>query len=331
LHNNMKIGASFVTNKIIHSILGKIRVSRYVPTIQMDASISSVANGAKTIKGFVVDYTPSSTRLAFPYERPYEVNPGDSVQLTIASMGNLLLNDTASIIRKKHDSTELILQFSKNFLDIPHIENISETVKDQEETRDYLKALHQYDDVLPEFKALVSDWRMYMVRLKQRLDAENIKNKYKENHEQIYFLKNIETSVMEDMYAYINNLNQLTDGLDKQKSIPFKKYFRESMEPFLRESPFVASVIDKDRGYAGNFEIIKQFFDDPYRGDTLFGKMINRLTLSLDAVTAHQDRINFLYNTIVSMYRQSEGGPACLQRPDSMRSWAFTVHIVSMN
>ena len=307
-HHNKKIGASFAANRIVHSILGKIRVSRYVPTMQMDAVIRGLEDGADGIfKGVVADYTPSSTRLAFPDERPNKIEPGASVRLTILSMGNVLLDDMASVIRKKQDNSELILQFSGKFLDIPYIENLSETARDREETQVYLQALRQYADVSPAFKALVSDWRMYLVRLKQRLDGEKMRRTYKEKHEQVYFLKGLEAGIMEDMAGYIQRLNQLTDDLDKEKRPAFKKYFRENMEPFLRESPFVASVIDKDRGYAGNFEIIKQLFDDPYQGDTLFGKLINRLTLNLDAVTGHQGRIDFLYQTLDSLYQQSDG------------------------
>ena len=306
--NTMKVGASFVKNRVVHSILGKIRAPRYVPTVQMDAVIGGLEAGVNnTFKGFVVDYTPTSVRLTFPYRRPDNVEPGDSVQLTIESIGNILLDDFASIVRKKSDGSELILQFSNQFLDVPHIETISETVRDREEIQSFLNTLTEYDDVTDDFKALVSDWRMYLTRLRQRLDAENLKRRYREHHEQVHFLKGLETAVMEDMYGYIKRLNNIADNLDKTRSLVFKRYFRENMEPFLRTSPFVASVIDKDRGYAGNFEVIKQFFDDPYRGDTLFAKMINRLTLSLDAVTAHQDRINFLYDTLVSMYQKSNG------------------------
>ncbi len=304
--NTVKVGASFVSTKIVHSILGKIRATRYVPTIRMEAVIRSNENGFTTqYNGFVADYTPASTRLTFPEDRPHALELGDSVQLEIESMGNVLLEDTANVIRRKSDGSELILQFSGKFLDVPYIESISESTRDVKETREYLAGLHQYDKVLKTFKALVSDWRMYMARLKNRLDDENLNNRYRENHEQIHFLKGIEKSVMEDMYGFIKKLNRISDGLDKTRSLDFKQYFRENMEPFLRVSPFVASVIDKDRGYAGNFEIIKQFFDDPYKGDTLFAKMVNRLALSMDAVTAHQDRIDFLYNTLVSMYEKN--------------------------
>ncbi|MFW6237526.1 MAG: hypothetical protein ACOC3F_03995 [Desulfosudaceae bacterium] len=303
--NTIKVGASFVTSKVVHSILGNIRATRYTPTIQMDATIRNIENGARTaFQGVVVDYTPSATRLIFPDTQPQDMEPGDSVWLTIASKGDILLDDTAHIIRKKSDNSEMIVQFSKKFLDIPHIENITEVTRDQESIRKSLGELHRYNDVSDQFKALVSDWRMYLARLKQRLDAENIRNKYRESHDQVFFVKEMEAAVTEDMFAYIERLNRISDSLDKPQSLLYKQYFRENMEPFLRLSPFVASVIDKDRGYAGNFEVIKQFFDDPYKGDTLFAKIINRLGLSMDAVTAHQDRINFLYEILVTMYEK---------------------------
>ena len=307
-HANMKVGVSFIKNKIIHSVVGQIRAPRYFPSIKMVATVAfSNREPVKTYQGFIIDYTPSSTRVAFPDSLPHGAELGDAVHLTIASGGTPLLDDTANIIRKKSDNTELIFQFSNQFLDVPYIETISEAMKDQEDITTLLKEMDDYQQVSSEFKALVSDWRMYLSRLKQFLDKEDIKRAYREKDEQIFFLKGIEDTIIRDMGNYITQLNAITDRLEKPESLFYKKYFRENMVPFLRMSPFVASVIDKDRGYAGNYEIIKQLFEAPYRGDTLFAKLINRLSLSMDAVTAHQDRIDFLYNTLESMYHTHQG------------------------
>jgi extracellular factor (EF) 3-hydroxypalmitic acid methyl ester biosynthesis protein len=307
-HSTMKIGASFVKNRIVHSILGKIRAPRYMPTIRMNATIRNIEDAlAPPIMGFVIDYTPTATRLSFPDLLPLGIELGDAVHLTIESKGNILIDDMANIIRKKADSSELILQFCRKFLDIPYIKTISEAITDQKETLAFLEELTPFQSVSEPFKALVSDWRMYLARLKQKLDGENMKNTYQEEHEQIYFLKGIEEDVIKSMTTFISRLNEITDPIGKPENLPYKKYFRENMAPFLRSSPFVASVIDKDRGYAGNYEIIKQLFENPYRGETLFAKLINRLTLDLDAVSAHQDRIHFLHETISQLYQKSEG------------------------
>lgn len=306
--STMKIGASFVKNRIVHSVLGKIRAPRYIPSIRMNAKVQLKDDPSiPPISGLIVDYTPTATRIAFQGRLPIEIELGDMVHLKIESKGNILLDDMANIIRKKEDASELILQFSRKYLDIPYIKTISDAIIDQKETLAFLEELSPYESIAAPFKALVSDWRMYLSRLKQKLDGENMKNSYQEEHEQVYFLKGIEEDIGERMTTFIRRLNELTDPIGKPENLSYKKYFRENMAPFLRFSPFVASVIDKDRGYAGNYEIIKQLFDNPYRGETLFAKLINRLTLDLDAVSAHQDRIHFLHETISERYGKSEG------------------------
>jgi extracellular factor (EF) 3-hydroxypalmitic acid methyl ester biosynthesis protein len=306
-HANMRIGVSFIKNKILHSIVGSVRAPRYCPNIRMDATIEFVdGNENKIFKGLVVDYTAASTRIGFTGLLPSKAELGDSVKVCIKSIDKVFIEDNAIIIRKKYDCSEIILQFCNKFINVPQIETISEAVKSKKENLAYLNELNNYKDISSAFKALVCDWRMYFTRLKQILDNEDKKGIYLKKEEQEFYLKGLEKEVFQQINAFIGKLNIITDKLGKKESLCYKKYFRENLNLFLRVSPFVAAVIDKDRGYAGNFEIIKQLFDDPYTGDSLFAKMLNRFIFSLDAVTAHQDRIKFLYDMLCSMYEKSE-------------------------
>ncbi|MCG8637576.1 MAG: hypothetical protein MI863_27360 [Desulfobacterales bacterium] len=305
-HANMRIGVAFIKNKILHSIPGSVRAPRYRPNIRLDAAIEFIdGNENKRFNGFVVDYTATSTRLGFTEELPSGSELGDSVNVSIKSRDTVFIEDIATIIRKKYDSSEIILQFCNEFIDVPQIETISEAVKSKRENLAYLNELNEYNGISSEFKALVCDWRMYFTRLKQALDNEDKKGIYRKSEAQEFYLKGLEKEVIRQINTFIEKLNIITDKLGKNESLSYKRYFRENLNLFLRISPFVAAVIDKDRGYAGNFEIIKQLFDDPYTGDSLFAKMLNRFIFSLDAVTAHQDRIKFLYDILCSMYEES--------------------------
>lgn len=305
-HAKMRIGVSFIKNKVLHSIVGSVRAPRYCPNIRMDATIEFIDGNNKKFKGFVVDYTAASTRLGFTDILPSNAELGDSVKVCIKSNDTLFIEDLAIIIRKKFDCSEIILQFCNEFIDVPQIETISEAAKSKKENLAYLNELNDYKDISSEFKALVCDWRMYFTRLKQALDNEDKRGLYRKKEEQEFYLKGFEKDIIEQINTFIGKLNILTDKLSKNESLSYKKYFRENLNLFLRISPFVAAVIDKDRGYAGNFEIIKQLFDDPYAGDSLFAKMLNRFIFSLDAVTAHQDRIKFLYDMLCTLHEKNE-------------------------
>jgi len=169
---------------------------------------------------------------------------------------------------KKYDCSEIILQFCNEFIDVPQVETISEAVKSKKANLAYLNELDGYKQISNEYKALICDWRMYLARLKQTLDNEDKKGIYLKNEEQEFYLKGIEKEIIQQLNTFIGKLNAITDKVGKDESLSYKKYFRENLNAFFRISPFVAAVIDKDRGYAGNFEIIKQLFEDPYTGDS---------------------------------------------------------------
>jgi extracellular factor (EF) 3-hydroxypalmitic acid methyl ester biosynthesis protein len=70
----------------------------------------------------------------------------------------------------------------------------------------------------------------------------------------------------------------------------------------------MAGIIDKEHGYSGDFETVKQFFQNPYSGDSLFAKAMNKFHFSTDALLAHQERIDFLYEELCAAYQKTPGG-----------------------
>ncbi len=165
--------------------------------------------------------------------------------------------------------------------------------------------MQKYDLVKEEYKALISDWRLYLSRLKQVLDNEELKNTYRNESDKELFLKSIEDRLLKVLHGYIHQMNRMVESLSKQESTIYKKYYRENLNPLLRSSPLISSIIDKDLGYAGDFETIKLFFQNPYSGDTLFGKFVNKYLCSLDAVTAHVDRIRYISDQLCFAYKNS--------------------------
>jgi hypothetical protein len=66
------------------------------------------------------------------------------------------------------------------------------------------------------------------------------------------------------MMGYLSRLNTMADHLPAEKSEIYKAYFKEDLRPFLRASPLMAGIIDREHGYSGDFEAVTQFFQNPY-------------------------------------------------------------------
>ncbi|MBE9547247.1 MAG: PilZ domain-containing protein [Proteobacteria bacterium] len=306
---NMRIGVFYAKKTLDRTMTGKIRVPRHVPKVRLDVSLSVTHDGGeRQLSGSVVDFTASTARIDFGESLPVEVQVGDEVTIAINADNKVLFDGQADIVRKRNDGAEIIIRFSGQLLDVSHIETVSDALQNRMTISSALEPLKNFDAVSEKYKALISDWRMYMNCLKRVLDQEESKGLYHLPSEQELFLQGIEENVLTDMRNYVFRLNSIADNINENESIVYKEYLRENLNPFFRTAPLIASIIDKDFGYAGDFETIKYFFQNPYSGDSLFAKMMNKFLCSLDAVTAHQDRIRFLHDEISSLNRTAENG-----------------------
>ena len=306
--DNFRVGVSYTKKTLDRTISGKVRVPRLTPKIRLDVEISLKHDGnGHIMTGHVIDYTASTSRVKFIGQQPVDLNVGDEVNVHIKAEEKTLFDGEGYIFRTRDEGSEIIIRFMNKFLDVSKVEKTSNAFQNRSVVFSALTSLKNYTDVKDNYKALICDWRLYLNRLKQVFDQEEGKNIYRTDAEQELFLKGIEEKLLRDLHNYIFQMNDMVENLNKNESSNYKKYFRENLNPLLRFSPLISSIIDKDLGYAGDYETIKQFFQNPYSGDTLFGKFVNKYLCSLDAVLAHQDRIQFLYEELCKIYRESKG------------------------
>jgi extracellular factor (EF) 3-hydroxypalmitic acid methyl ester biosynthesis protein len=305
----MQIGVYYTKKTLDRTITGKIRVPRHFPKIRLNVQLNEKTNeSSKKLTGFIIDYTASTARIAFDQGPAGHIAVGAELAVEINADNKVLYDGRAHIIRKRDDSTEIIIRFLEELLDVARVETLSNVLQNRMVLSSAFESMAEYEAIEYEFKALICDWRLYLARLKRVLDQEEGKKLYRLSSEQETFLQGIEEKILANLRNYIDRLNSIADHLSEKESVTYKKYFRENLTGFIRTSPLAASIIDKDLGYAGDFETIKQFFQNPYAGESLFAKMMNKFIYSTDAVSAHQERIHYLYDELCSSYFQAEAG-----------------------
>ena len=304
---SMRIGVSYAKKSLDRTISGKVRIPRQIPKIHLNVKMTMKNNGdGRLLTGDVMDYTASTARIKFAEDQQVILEVGVEVGLTIQAEEKVFFSGKAYVIRKRDDGTEIIVHFSDQFLDVPGLEFATNAIQNRNIVFLALESLDGYKNINNEFKAMVCDWRLFMKRLKDILDKEEDKNIYSLPSDKEYFVQSIEDPILQTMHGFISRLNDLADALPKEESVCYKRFFKENLNPYFRTAPLTASIIDKFFGYAGDFETIKYFFLNPYSGDTLFSKMMNKFLCSLDAVSAHQDRIQYLYDELCSFYNRAE-------------------------
>lgn len=306
---SVQVGVYFVKKSIDRSLSGTIRVPRRLPRVRLSALVSYDSNGNGFLHrtGVVRDFTATTARIVSEEPFPPKIEIGDEVKVVLGAEDKTLIQSPAHVVRLRADRSELILKFDGEVLDVASVEAVSQVLLNRNILDAAFESLEENRKVSDTFKALICDWQIFLQRLKRILDQEEAKKIYRTRREQELFLREIEGKVVEEFRGYVRRLNSIADKIPPGQNGKYKRYFRECLTPYFRTSPLVASMVDNDLGYPGDFETIKQFFQDPYAGDSLFGKIMNRTAVDLDAVTAHQDRIRFLEEELVSRYEKADG------------------------
>ena len=303
----MRVGVKFLKKRMDRTIGGKIRIQRHFPKIPLTATLKMKdPNPEGVIIGKVLDFTASTARIGFDEQSSrYKYQIGEEIDVVLSINEKILLNCQAYVLRIKDDQTGVIINFIDEYLDLTLIDTLSKSLKNKGKIISALKSLKEFDGINNDYKALISDWRLYFNSLKNILDQEEKFHNLKQESEMALFLQSIEEEVLRDQKDFISKLNEIARKVPESKNLHYKKYFRKNLIPYIKTSPLAASIIDRDNGYPGDYETIKQFFENPYSGDSLFSRMMNKFIYSTDAVQAHQYRIQYLYDEILSLYNGS--------------------------
>ncbi len=298
-----RVGISFQSKRFDNTTTGRVRLPRRRPSIELGVRLVYDDAGAS---GSVVDYNVRSARLLV--EGSFRPALGETVRITIGSGNRRLYDGAAAVIRSDEDSSEIVVEFLDNLLELRSVSLTEKAMFANEIIEEKRKELDSFAPICPQYKVLVSDWRMYLEMVERVLDREEAKEFLVTAEDERLYLEEIAPSFFVRMREFITELNGVAPSIEPRDLGLYKQLLRSRLERFIRRSPLACSIMDKLHGYLGDFETVKHFFSDPYIGSSLFGKVMNRFIMSLEPVTAHVNRIAYLYTEILNRYRESENG-----------------------
>jgi extracellular factor (EF) 3-hydroxypalmitic acid methyl ester biosynthesis protein len=167
------------------------------------------------------------------------------------------------------------------------------------------------DGVNTSFKALVADLRYVLETVQEILEREEKRvsrneTLFRDRVEDVV-LKQYESDVFEYLDSALLKLNVMVSPFDKETDAVHRSYFHKQLWHLIKQSPFAHRCYTKPLGYVGDYEIMDALYRDPYKGDTLFGKLLNKYLCSYNrAARAYRNRISFLIEQIGSAARKGE-------------------------
>ena len=165
---------------------------------------------------------------------------------------------------------------------------------------DWKRAHH----VTADFKLNVAEMQSMMIGLKRWLEGIDLgiqsMGSVDKSGVERQVIGEIEERVMEELIPRMASFESSTRNIGAEDQPAHKSYVRSQMHPLMLCSPFAHRVYTKPLGYAGDYEVVNMMLRDPYEGNSLFAKLLNRAFLGFEPVQAHRNRIDYLFDTIRS-------------------------------
>lgn len=298
-----RIGISFTSKRFDNTITGRVRLPRHRPSLVLGVTVT--ANGSVSY-GKVVDYNIRSARLEM--SESISLLSGSPVRVAIGSGTRRLFDGEAVILRSDPETPEIVVEFTDHFLELRSIVVTEKAISTNTIINEKLSAMKDYAAVSSEYRSLIFDWHMYLEMVEGVLDREEAKGLLISADDQRRYVEELLPAFNDQMREFISRLNKISPTLTPEEEPLYKRLLHERLEHYLRCSVIGAAVMDKLRGYLGDFETVKLFFSERFTGPTLFSKLMNGWVHLLEPVAAHVSRISYIYDQIVSAYESSEDG-----------------------
>ena len=154
------------------------------------------------------------------------------------------------------------------------------------------------------FKGAVLDLESFFVELKATMDQFEIRLRAQDPKDNLVVNESL---IKKRARPLLDTFNKLHERLEiEARKVPMEdeplvtRFLRQHLQPFFLCSPFGFQTCVKPLGYAGDYQSVNMIVENRMNGETLFGKFMNWLLLSQAPSEAHRNRIDHIFNKLVS-------------------------------
>jgi extracellular factor (EF) 3-hydroxypalmitic acid methyl ester biosynthesis protein len=152
--------------------------------------------------------------------------------------------------------------------------------------------------VAPEFKVVIADMQMFLHDFRLWLEQAELglrvlpASERKEAEEQL--MKAAGQLFVPAFDALHERLEHVSEKVGEELRPVHRIFSQRQLHPLVLGSPFAHRSYSKPLGYAGDYEMVNMITMNPYKGETLFAKVLNLWFLSQWPSKAHRNRLVYL-------------------------------------
>jgi len=154
-----------------------------------------------------------------------------------------------------------------------------------------------------DFLSLVYELRTYLTNVKENVDELEERIHSAANSVKKSYLKAAEMVLGNDVVPKIRDYSIRLHAIDKkltdenQRTLA-KEVFRRELHDFFKSGSFINRAWQKPRGYAGDYVMMNQIYENTFEGQTLFAKLIHKWGVNETSSLSVRYRKDYLIDKI---------------------------------
>ena len=156
-------------------------------------------------------------------------------------------------------------------------------------------------DIRPAFRAVVADLETYLTGLEtwcHQVEFGALSGSVDSGKREEKILNELGPIVSLEIASHFAEYERVVKTLDEEDRETHRSHLKKAVHRFILQSPFSYRCFTKPLGYAGDYGMVNLMLGNPYQGANLFAKLLNYSFMNTGPVLAHQNRIDYLVNTL---------------------------------
>ena len=156
-------------------------------------------------------------------------------------------------------------------------------------------------EVKSQFRVAVADLETYLAGLEcwcEQVECGTLSKRADAKEQEEKILQKLGPIVSREIKSHFAEYEYVVSKLDADSRSVHREHLMKSVHRFILQSPFSYRCFTKPLGYAGDYGMVQLMLGNPFQGGTLFAKLLNYAFLETGPVVAHQNRIDYLVETL---------------------------------
>lgn len=189
-----------------------------------------------------------------------------------------------------------------SWLDVDLFSPVDQRERLLSEFGEFLDECKKADNVLPNFKLVVSDLQGFLVDFRRWMEQLEFAVRSHPGGDRVKVEEDVigqlATPALPTVTQFFDRFEQAAGLVPEDLQPLHRAYVKRQLHPLVLCAPFSWRTFYKPLGYAGDYEMVNMMLRQPYEGSSMFAKVLNTFFLNTAPVTAHRNRIDFLVTSL---------------------------------